>query len=75
MVDVAKLNVQLFDLNGELTRAQLDDAEVRANAAVTANLPVIAEYPDPARLAAMTYRSKLDLTENVRIVTVEDCDV
>ena len=64
-----------IDLNGELTRAQLDDAEVRANAAVTANLPVIAEYPDPARLAVMTYRSKLDLTENIRIVTVETCDV
>lgn len=63
-----------IDLNGELTRAQLDDAEVRANAAVTANLPVIAEYPDPARLAAMTYRSKLDLTEHVRIVTIGDVD-
>ena len=26
-------------------------------------------------LAALDYRSKLDLTENVRIVTVEGCDV
>ena len=39
------------------------------------NLCVTAEYPSPDALAAMNYRSKLDLTENVRIVTVEGVDV
>ena len=63
-----------IDLNGELTRAQLDNAEDRANAAVYADLPVTAEYPDPARLAATAYRSKLDLAEHVRIVTIGDVD-
>ena len=39
------------------------------------NRPVLAEYPDPAVLRDLEYRSKLDLTENVRIVTIPGCDV
>ncbi len=31
--------------------------------------------PQPGELAALDYRSKLDLTENVRIVTIQGCDV
>ena len=31
--------------------------------------------PSQAELAALDYRSKLDLTENVRIVTIQGCDV
>lgn len=63
-----------IDFNGELTRAQLDEVEQRANEAVCANLPVVAEYPDPARLATLTYRSKLALTTHVRIVTIGEVD-
>lgn len=63
-----------IDLNGELTRTDLDRAEQLANEAVFANLPVIAEFPDPALLHDMIYRSKLDLTEHVRIVTIGDVD-
>lgn len=64
-----------FDFNGELTRAQLDEVEQEANAAVWADLPVTARFPDAEELAALPYRSKLDLTENVRIVTVEGVDI
>ncbi len=64
-----------FDFNGELTRAQLDEVEREANAAVWADLPVTARFPDAEELAALPYRSKLDLTENVRIVTVEGVDI
>ena len=64
-----------FDFNGELTREQIDDIERAANAAIWANLPVTARFPDAAELAALPYRSKLDLTENVRIVTVEGIDI
>lgn len=63
-----------LDFNGALTRAQLDEIESLANGAVLQNIPVRAEYPDPAALAAMEYRSKLALTENVRIVTIEGYD-
>lgn len=64
-----------FDFDGELTRERLDDVERAANAAVWANLPVTARFPSPEELAVLPYRSKLDLTENVRIVTVEGVDI
>jgi len=38
------------------------------------NVPVTAEYPDEDVLREMQYRSKLELTENVRIVTIEGVD-
>ena len=59
-----------LDFDGVLTRAQLDAIEDEANAIVAACLPVTAYYPDPAELAALTYRAKLDLTEGVRIVRI-----
>ena len=64
-----------MDYNGELTWPQLMHIEQLANEAVYRNVPIRTEYPSPARLAQMTYRSKLDLTEDVRIVTVEGYDV
>lgn len=64
-----------FDFDGELTREQIDDVERAANAAIWANLAVTARFPEAEELAALPYRSKLDLTENVRIVTVEGVDI
>ncbi|MFA6948907.1 MAG: alanyl-tRNA editing protein, partial [Eubacteriales bacterium] len=64
-----------IDLNGTLDRAQLDEIEDMANDAVYRNVSITAEYPPAETLASLQYRSKLALTENVRIVTVEGCDV
>ena len=63
-----------IDFDGELTRPQLDGIEAAANAAVWENRAVTARFPDPAELKTLDYRSKLDLTDNVRIVTVEGID-
>ena len=63
-----------IDLNGELTRAQLDHIEDLANDAVFRNLPVRTEYPAPEALVAMFYRSKRALAGRVRIVTIGDVD-
>lgn len=65
----------ILDFDKELSPAQLREIEDRANAIITENRPVTAVYPDPDALAGLDYRSKLDLTENVRIVTIEGCDV
>lgn len=62
------------DYNGTLTREQLDEVERLANKAVYDNLEITAEFPEPSRLSSMNYRSKLELTENVRIVTIGDID-
>ena len=64
-----------MDLSGELTLEQLRWLEAEGNRVVWADVPVTAEYPDPALLPSLTYRSKLDLTENVRLVTIEGYDV
>lgn len=64
-----------LDFSGELTRHQLDEIELAANRAVWSNVPVTARFPSPEELRTLDYRSKLDLTENVRIVTVEGIDV
>ena len=63
------------DYNVTLTEENIRNIEHRANAVVFQNLPVLAEYPDPAVLATLDYRAKLDLTEDVRIVTIPGVDV
>lgn len=63
------------DFNGELTEAQLRDVERVANRAVFDNVEVLCAYPDPATLPDLDYRSKLDLTEDVRLVTIPGYDV
>lgn len=67
--------VMTLDTSGELTLEQLSDVEVRANRAVWENVPVEVSYPDAATLETLEYRAKLELTENVRIVTIPGWDV
>ncbi len=62
------------DFSGELTRVQLDEIEEQANAAVWQDLPVLARFPLASELAEMDYRSKLELTHDVRIVTIGEVD-
>ena len=62
------------DYNGVLTREDLDRIEMLANDVVANNIEVTAEYPDAMTLKTLSYRSKLELTENVRIVTIGDVD-
>jgi len=63
------------DFDGELTRQQLDELETMANLAITENHAVTCWYPEKEELAALDYRSKLELTENVRLVRIGDLDL
>ena len=63
-----------IDFSGELTWEALLEIEKKANEAVRSNLPITARFPGAEELAAMAYRSKLELTENVRIVEIEGID-
>ncbi len=63
------------DFSGVLTEAELEFVEYIANRVVALNVPVTVSYPSPEECAAMEYRSKLELTENIRIVTIEGWDV
>lgn len=64
-----------LDFDGPLTREQLDRVEDIACAVIASNMPVETGFPDAAELEMLEYRSKLELTENVRIVTIPGVDV
>lgn len=63
------------DFDGLLSREQLSEVERLANKAVWENVPIRAYYPQENELKALNYRSKLELTENVRIVDIEGYDL
>ena len=63
------------DFNGELNREQLDLIEDYANAAIYSNYKINCYFPDTEKLSALDYRSKLELTENVRLVEIENTDL
>lgn len=63
------------DFDGELTRKQLDEIEDLANKAVYENLPVRAYFPKKDELADLSYRSKKEINEDLRIVEIEGVDV
>ena len=63
------------DFNGELTREQLDDVEDKANLAVCKNYDILCYFPAEEELTKLDYRSKLDLTEGVRLVKIENTDL
>jgi len=67
--------VMTLDTSGELTPEQIAEVEHRANRAVWENVPVEVTYPDSETLKTLDYRAKLDLSADVRIVTIPGWDV
>lgn len=63
-----------LDLDGELTREQIDAIEDEANRVVAANVAVTATIPTAEELAQATYRSKKELDGDVRLVTIDGVD-
>lgn len=64
-----------MDFNGILTEEQLRMVELEANDAVAENIQVRTAYPSKEELDKLDYRSKKELTGQVRIVTVPGYDV
>lgn len=63
-----------FDVNGVLTREQLDRVEALANEVVFSNVKVDTSFPTSSELSTIEYRAKLDITEGVRLVKIGDVD-
>ena len=63
-----------IDYNVPLTWEQVLAAEAEANAVVWADRPAEITYPSPEELEALDYRSKKELTGQVRIVTFPEAD-
>ena len=64
-----------LDMNGEVSLEQLRMIEQEANAFIWKNLLVHISWPSPDELESLNYRSKLALTENVRLVEIPGVDV
>ncbi len=63
-----------FDTSLPLTREMLDEVEKIANRAIYENRRVTQSFPTSDELSGFTYRAKLELTEDVRIVEIDGYD-
>lgn len=64
-----------IDFSGMLGPDDLAAVEAEANEWIWKNIPILITWPSPDELAAIPYRSKKELTGQVRIVTIPDVDI
>lgn len=64
-----------MDFNGPITREELKEIERMANEAVFQDLDVISSFPSEEERSQMEYRSKIELTGPVQIITIPGYDV
>lgn len=64
-----------LDVDGPLTEENMREVELKSNKAIYDNKSVKAIYPTPEELSDYDYRSKLDITEGVRLIEIEDYDL
>ena len=64
-----------IDFSGMLTQEDLSAVEAEANEWVWKNVPIEVTYPDAEALKTIPYRSKKELTGQVRIVTIPGADI
>ena len=63
------------DFDGTLNAEQLKEIEDECNRVITKNVNVNCIFPTAEELAGLDYRSKLELTEDVRLVEIEGIDL
>lgn len=65
----------VIDFNAEIDDETLSEAEFEANEVIWQNRKITAFFPPENELDRYDYRSKLDLTENVRLVEIDGVDL
>ena len=68
-------NIVTMDFNGVLTSDDVAEIEYAVNEVIIKNLPVEVSFPSKEELAALDYRSKIEIEGQVRIVTIPGVDV
>ena len=63
-----------LDFSGPIPAEALQEIEEKVNEAVWADIPVVTGFPEPEVLKNLEYRSKISLTEGVRIVEIPGID-
>lgn len=64
-----------LDFNGVVPKEKLHEIEQLANEAVAKNLPVQVLYPTDEEFSKISYRSKIEIEGQVRIVVIDGYDV
>ncbi len=64
-----------LDVDGPLNEQDIAKIELEVNKVIYANKKINVIYPSADELPNYDYRSKLDITENVRLVEIEDTDL
>ncbi len=64
-----------LDIDGELSEDQLREVELLANKAIAENVPIRVIYPTQGEASTLDYRSKLEITEGLRLVEIEGYDL
>lgn len=64
-----------LDCDGPLTEEDIKRIELEANKAIYANKSINVVFPTVDEIPNYEYRSKLDITENLRLVEIEDYDL
>lgn len=62
------------DFDGKLSKEDIEKIEMKANQVVFQNRSISATIYSGSELAEKQYRSKLDLKDDVRIVSIPECD-
>ena len=68
-------SVVTLDTDGPLNEQDIAKIELEVNKVIYANKKINVIYPNADELSNYDYRSKLDITENVRLVQIEDTDL
>lgn len=63
-----------LDMNGVLTWEEVMEMERKTNEVIYNNLPITDSYPTGAELANLSYRSKIEIEGQVRLITIGDRD-
>ena len=61
-----------LNMDGVLTKEQVMELEKEVNSIIYANVPITDSYPSKEELANITYRSKIEIDGQVRLITIGD---
>lgn len=62
------------DFDGPLTAADVEKVEILSNQAVYKNMEITISFPAKEELDNLDFRSKIELSDNARLVTIGDID-
>lgn len=65
----------IMDVDGPVSAEDLKEIEMKANVAISENVPIYAILPSSEEAEKISYRSKLDINENLRLVIIDGYDV